>query len=123
MGPSAEGLLLDLCVAVMVLFDDLVCSHVLVAGASDRLRVLYVLRALPLDGIVGHDLLHGLKLLHIALRFFKRHVIACLAVCLPCGHHHRCDGVRRIYDCAGILLRELHLAALGAHGHVTGLLI
>ena len=47
MGTSAEGLLLNFCVAVVVLFDDLISSHVLVAGTSDRLRVLYVLRALP----------------------------------------------------------------------------
>mmetsp|Transcript_722 Transcript_722/g.1093 ORF Transcript_722/g.1093 Transcript_722/m.1093 type:complete len:207 (-) Transcript_722:1792-2412(-) len=123
MGPRAERLLLNLRVAVVVLLDDLVRSHVLVGGASDRRRVIHVLRALALHGITRHDLLHGLELLHVALGLVQRHVIGGRAVALASRHHHRSHRVGRVDDAARVLLRELHLAALRAHGHVRGLLV
>lgn len=71
---SAKRFLLHLCVAVMVLFNDLVSSHILIDSPRNSWRVFDMLGALIRCEVSLNCLLHRLELLDVGSGLIERHV-------------------------------------------------
>ena len=121
---SAKRFLLHLCVAVMVFFNNLVSSYILIESPRNSWRVFDMLGALIRCKVSLNCLLHRLELLNVGSGLIERHV-GCRSV-LSCSELLLgCCRLRRVHHGTARLVQIciLHLTAFWAHGHVRSWLV